>query len=95
MQELGLYQSFDQKITIPPVRDLDELERIMKHSKVFQDKRRRDDALKDFESRTGNRSVGIGIKSILLAIDTAKQDEDLEGRFVQTIVDIRNESELY
>ena len=43
---------------------------------------------------TQSDSVGVGIKPILLAIDTAKQDEDREGRFAQTVAAIKAEEGL-
>lgn len=91
MQELGLYQSFDQKIAIPTVNNHAELEFILQQSGVFRDPRL---ATRELRETTNSDSVGVGIKSVLLGIDTAKQDQDREGRFAQTIAGMMAESEF-
>ena len=38
-------------------------------------------ALQELTELTGTKILGVGIKKIILAIETAKQDEDMAGRF--------------
>ena len=93
LQELSLYQSFDQKIAVPTVNNHQELEFILAQSRVF---RKPSAATQELRETTQSDSVGVGIKSVLLAIDTAKQDDDdREGRFAQTLASIKAESEVY
>lgn len=55
----------------------------MEQSGAFTDPRR---AIQELRELTRSDTVGVGIKTILSGIDTAKQDpEDREGRFAQTI----------
>lgn len=44
-----------------------------------------DRAIHELRDTTQSDSVDVGIKKILLGIETAKQDQDREGRFAQTI----------
>ena len=92
LQELSLYQSFDQKIAVPTVNTHQELEFILAQSGAFQNPAA---ATQELREIIGSDSVGVGIKSILLGIDTAKQDDDREGRFATTLASIRAESEIY
>ena len=54
----------------------------MKQSGAFE---RPDRAIQELREMTRSDSVGVGIKKILLAIETAKQDRDREGRFAQAM----------
>lgn len=82
MQQLDLFTAFDSDIAVPNVSGFAELSRILEQSKVFQDPAR---AISELREMTGTDSVGVGIKKILLGIETAKQDRDREGRFANVI----------
>ena len=92
LQNLNLYQSFDQKIAVPNVNKYAELKLVLSHSRVFTDPLRAIRELEELSRGSEGVEVGVGIKSILLAIDTARQDEaDREGRFASTIASIKGE----
>lgn len=82
MQQLDLFTAFDSDIAVPNVNGYAELSHILEKSNVFQDPAR---AIKELRETTGSDSVGVGIKKILLGIETAKQDRDREGRFANVI----------
>lgn len=82
LQQLDVFTSFDSDIAVPNVMGHAELSFIMKQSGVFEDP---DRAIQELREITRSDSVGVGIKKILLGIETAKQDRDREGRFAQTI----------
>jgi vesicle-fusing ATPase len=42
-------------------------------------------AIGEIEEITGSKEVGVGIKKILVGIETASQDEDVPGRFAQVM----------
>ena len=91
IQELGLYPSFGHKLEVPPVRTLEELEFIMERSRIFTKKGGISSALQEIGSMNNGR-VGVGIKSVLLAIEIAKQDaENPAGRFARTMKDMQAE----
>lgn len=82
MQQLDLFTAFDSDIAVPNVNGYAELSHILEKSNVFPDPAR---AIKELREATGSDSVGVGIKKILLGIETAKQDRDREGRFANVI----------
>lgn len=82
LQQLDLFTVFDSDIAVPNVRGYDELKLIVEQSGVFREP---DRAIGELREMTGSESVGVGIKKILLGIETAKQDPDREGRFASVI----------
>jgi len=82
LQQLDVFTSFDSDIAVPNVKDFLELSCIMKQSGAFSNP---DRAIQELREMTQSESVGVGIKKVLLGIETAKQDRDREGRFAQTI----------
>lgn len=82
LQQLDVFTSFDSNIAVPNVMGYAELSFIMEQSGAFGDPNR---AIHELREMTRSESVGVGIKKILLAMETAKQDRDREGRFAQTM----------
>ena len=82
LQQLDLFTAFDADIAVPNVMTHTELAHIMRQSGVFQEPER---AIRELQDLTRSESVGVGIKKILLGIETAKQDRDREGRFANVI----------
>ena len=82
LQQLDLWTSFDSDIAVPNVNGHQELGFILQQSQAFRDPA---GAIQQLREHTRSDSVGVGIKKVLLAIETAKQDSDREGRFAQTI----------
>lgn len=82
LQQLDVFTSFDSDIAVPNVKGHAELALIMEQSGVFSNPQR---AIQELSEMTRSDSVDVGIKKILLGIETAKQDRDREGRFAQTI----------
>lgn len=82
MQQLDLFTAFDSDVAVPNVSGFAELSHILEQSGVFQDPAR---AISEFRELTRSDSVGVGIKKILLGIETAKQDQDREERFANVI----------
>lgn len=72
----------NQDIAVPNVSSHAELSNIMEHSAAFQNI---PNAIQELQELTRRDNVGVGIKKILLGIETAKQDRDRENRFAQTI----------
>ena len=82
LQQLDLFTSFDSDIAVPNVKGYDELKVVVNESGVFRDPNR---AIDELRSHTRSESVGVGIKKILMGIETAKQDPDREARFGMVI----------
>ncbi|PTU21302.1 hypothetical protein P175DRAFT_0435237 [Aspergillus ochraceoroseus IBT 24754] len=85
MKELGIYRSINSDVKVPNVTRHEELERIMQESEAFTDDQIRA-ALGRIGDMTEDTAVGVGIKNILLGIETARRDtENMVDRFVHVI----------
>lgn len=84
MQQLDLFTSFDSDIAVPNVGTYEELAHILKQSRAF-DSTKAQQAISELRAQTRSDHVGVGIKKILLGIETAKQDGDMAGRFANVI----------
>lgn len=82
LQQLDLFTAFDSDIAISNVNYSHELSYILKQSGVFQEP---DRAIRKLEEMTGSENVKVGIKKVLLGIETAKQDLDREERFAHVM----------
>lgn len=82
LQQLQL--EFSAQIPVPNVQTQAELAVIMKQSGVFSDSDI-NRALGEVEETTGSNTINVGVSGILLAIQTAKQDQDKTGRFAEVL----------
>ncbi|MCJ1390373.1 transport between ER and Golgi ATPase protein [Xylographa bjoerkii] len=82
LQQLDLFTSFDSDIAVPNVGSYDELSHILKQSDASINP---DRAVNELRQMTGSEKVGVGIKKILLGIETAKQDQDRPARFANVM----------
>jgi vesicle-fusing ATPase len=80
LQQLDIFNSFNSDIPVPNVNSYEELQHVMHESGAFsrQDVQR---SLQEIRDITQSEEVGVGIKRILLGIETAKQDADMASRF--------------
>jgi len=84
LQQLDFWRHFNADIPIANVRTYQELEYVMKESSVFgaADIHK---AIAEIKDITRSEEVGVGIKHVLQAIETAKFDADLVTRFAGTL----------
>lgn len=84
LQQLDFWRHFNADIPIANVRTYDELAYVMKDSKAFNsnDVSR---AIAEIKDITRSEEVGVGIKPVLQAIETAKFDTDMVSRFAGTL----------
>lgn len=72
------------QIAIPNLNTQQELAHVMQQSRAFADADVQR-AIKEIEESTGGQQIGVGIQSVLTAIQTASQDEDRAGRFAEVM----------
>ncbi|PLN83586.1 putative vesicular fusion ATPase [Aspergillus taichungensis] len=84
IKELGMYSSFDADMAVPTVQTYEELRSILEESGAFTAEEITR-ALEGIYSVNDATQIGVGIKKILLGIETAKQDPDKAGRFANVI----------
>lgn len=80
LQQLDFWRNFNASLPVSNVTSFQELEFIMQQSRLFsaQDIQQAIDEIRDI---TRSEEVGVGIKTILSAIETAKKDPDMASRF--------------
>ncbi|KAF2477963.1 AAA-domain-containing protein [Lindgomyces ingoldianus] len=84
LTQLDLFSRFDAEIAVPNVNTQAELAHILQHSGAFSDQDQQR-AIGEIQEITGSAEVGVGIKKILTGIETAKQDQDMPGRFARVM----------
>jgi vesicle-fusing ATPase len=84
LQQLDLFSRFDADIAVPNVNTQAELAHVLQHSGAFSDQDQQR-AIGEIQEITGGVEVGVGIKKILTAIQTAKEDQDVPGRFARVM----------
>ena len=84
LTQLDLFARFDAEIAVPNVNTQGELANVLRESGAFSDSDQQR-AITEIEEITGSTEVGVGIKKILTGIETAKQDQDVPGRFARVM----------
>ena len=84
LTQLDLFSRFDAEIAVPNVNTQPELAYILRESGAFSD-RDQERAISEIQEITGSTEIGVGIKKILTGIETAKQDQDVPGRFARVM----------
>lgn len=84
LTQLDLFSRFDAEIAVPNVNTQAELAHVLQESGAFSE-RDQQRAITEIHEITGSTNVGVGIKKLLTGIETAKQDQDVPGRFARVI----------
>lgn len=69
---------------MPNVNTQAELAHVLQASGAFSD-RDQQRSISEIQEITGSTEIGVGIKKILTGIETAKQDQDVPGRFARVM----------
>lgn len=85
LHQLGMFSNFNNDVSVPTVKTYDELKLVMEQTKEFNVRDIRDALSEIREVSNGAEEIGVGIKKILLAVETAKQDVDMASRFANVI----------
>lgn len=81
LQQLDVFNSFDSDLAVPNVNTHAELAHILEESGAFESSAEAQSAMQEIQKITSSEEIGVGIKKILLGLETAKQDTDMTGRF--------------
>jgi vesicle-fusing ATPase len=85
LSQLGLLNNFDAEITVPNVANQGELQAVLEKLDLFAPEEQQR-VLQQIEEYTGTKELNVGIKKILMAAETARQDVgDQVGRFVNIV----------
>jgi len=80
LQQLDIFSNFNSDLAVPELQTYDELAFVMKESKAFSDDGIRK-AIGEIKEITQSDKCQVGIKKVLLGIETAKQDSNMAIRF--------------
>ncbi|KAH8701974.1 putative vesicular fusion ATPase [Talaromyces proteolyticus] len=84
LRELDMYNSFNADIRVPTVDTRKELQYILEYSEAFESKEI-EEILEGIYGLDKDKKIGVGIKRILLGIETAKQDKEKTTRFINVV----------
>jgi vesicle-fusing ATPase len=85
LAQMDFLNAFDADIAVPNVANHNELGHILHELQAFNSDGERQQVLRDLQSTTRTKQLNVGIKKILMGVETATQDEDMAGRFVSVI----------
>ena len=74
LQMLDMEEIFNDKINVPAVTKYEELASLIQQARAFEDDSDINASLNELRSITGSDNVGLGVKKVLNAISSAKQD---------------------
>ncbi|KAK5940298.1 transport between ER and Golgi ATPase protein [Knufia obscura] len=95
LQQLDMFGYFNSDVSVPTLRTFDELALVMKESGAFAGDDIRN-AIEEIRDITRSEEVGVGVKKVLLGIETAKQDEgNMASRFASVIARAIAEKQAY
>ncbi|KAI0019473.1 P-loop containing nucleoside triphosphate hydrolase protein [Xylariomycetidae sp. FL0641] len=97
LNQHGVFK-FDREIAVPAVHDRNELRRVLEDSGRFDDDPATiEETLNELQSITGTQSVGIGIKAVFTALETALEREPVAvslAEDISAIMAARNPSDI-
>lgn len=84
LQQLDIFGHFNTDISVPTLKTYEELALVMRESNAFSNDDIRE-SIEEIRQITGSQDVGVGIKKVLLGIETAKQDVNMASRYASVI----------
>ncbi|KAI5848681.1 P-loop containing nucleoside triphosphate hydrolase protein [Morchella snyderi] len=92
LSQMDLLTSFDAEIAVPNVADHRELTYILRELQFPEEEQMK--TVRELADATGRRDLNVGIKKILMGVETAKQDDDISGRFASVMIKAVGESSV-
>lgn len=93
LSQMDLLTSFDVEIGVPNVADHRELTYILRELQFPEEEQMK--TVRDLADATGRRDLNVGIKKILMGVETARQDHrDISGRFATVMIKAVGESSV-
>jgi vesicle-fusing ATPase len=81
---------FDREIAVPAVKDLKELDALLTECGKLPDSLNINEVLGELSSLTGTQEVGIGVKAVFSAVETAlvRRDQPLGSSLAEELLEI-------
>jgi vesicle-fusing ATPase len=95
LQQLDLFDCFDRELAVPNVTNLDELSAVLQEVRAFESSADLAESLNTLRDIAGSDKVGVGIKRVLLGVETARQTpDDIVGRFADVMSKMMHSREV-
>ncbi|KAJ2775809.1 transport between ER and Golgi ATPase protein [Coemansia javaensis] len=85
LAQMDLATVFSSDIYVENIGSIEALKKVVQHARLFDSAREYDGLFSSLADYLGNRSFSIGVKKLLLLIETARQDPDKHSRFMSEI----------
>ncbi|KAJ2369681.1 transport between ER and Golgi ATPase protein, partial [Coemansia sp. RSA 2607] len=86
LSQMDMLSAFSNEILVENVNTLEEMDRVLQHVRLFDDASDYARMCSDLAPHFEGRIFSIGIKKLLLLIETARQDPEKYERFVEEIL---------
>lgn len=86
LQQMDVLNGFDAEIPVPNVTGFEQLSHVLRETAALSPQEQQS-ALHELEQNLsgGTTELSVGIKKVLLGIETARQDEDSAARFAEVV----------
>lgn len=81
MEQLDVTSAFDREIPVPAVKDLRELQNVLRESNAFESPSDVNEALNAIQEYSGSGSVGVGVKTVLTIAESARLAGEQPGQW--------------
>ncbi|KAJ1884161.1 transport between ER and Golgi ATPase protein, partial [Kickxella alabastrina] len=88
LTQMDMASTFSSETFVSNICTLDAMQSVVRHVCLFDDQKEHDRLFASLESYFDGRPFSIGIKKLLLLIETARQDPDKYGRFMEEIYEL-------
>ncbi|KAJ2755269.1 transport between ER and Golgi ATPase protein, partial [Coemansia nantahalensis] len=85
LAQMDLAAVFSSEIYVESISTVEALQKVVRHARLFDGASEYDDLFAALGDYLGSRSFSIGVKKLLLLIETARQDPDRHSRFMADI----------
>ncbi|KAJ2183499.1 transport between ER and Golgi ATPase protein, partial [Coemansia sp. RSA 530] len=82
LAQMDMTSAFSNEIYIENICTLDALQKAIQHAHLFDDDAEYDLLFADLADYLHGRAFSVGIKKLLLLVETARQDPDRRSRFI-------------
>ncbi|KAI9295448.1 vesicular-fusion protein SEC18 [Neoconidiobolus thromboides FSU 785] len=90
LEQMNLAEAFDTELYVPNLKELSEVETVVKHLELFSNQEH-EDAFKQLKEM-GNDKIDLGVKKLLMTVEMARQDVDKVDKFVSSLSGLPNRS---
>ncbi|KAJ2705739.1 transport between ER and Golgi ATPase protein [Coemansia sp. IMI 203386] len=85
LNQMDMLTAFTNEMFVDNIDSLESVQKVLYHVRFFEDQSEYERLFSDLSSSFDSRPFNIGVKKLLLLIETARQDPDKHERFIEEI----------